>query len=737
MKDFDIRECIRESAGKVEVPEALEPDRIEEKLKQADVLFEKSKKSRMRGRRNFYIGYAASAAVLVAVCSFVLFGGVKQGIVFSDSKTEQAAAQSATDKVVSQAAMPGQSEADQDASQSSVVGQAENALSEEKTTAAEQDSEKQESVKQESTKERLILPKEDAGELYKVATDYGQVYDVIDQIEYYYMVVNDAIASSSVRDLEKQMSGATADGAAYMETAEEESVGYSTTNLQTEGVDESDIVKTDGSCLYIVSNNRIFILDITKGKPELLTDFSLPTSNASSDIVEIYVDDDQLLVIAEEKETQLREVYQTTEDNSVDSSSEKQGAAGVNVIGTEKYRTVTSLQTKLYTYSVENPGKPELLGTVGLDGYYYTSRKIDDVVYLFTEDLMSEECRNSTREEEDWVPLAGGERIAADCIYIPESGSCSLIIASVDVDQPEAVVDNVMIVNNNVDIYVSTEAVYLYHTQWRNSTSTEIAKFTLQDGVINAVGGTSVKGSVQDTFAVNESQGMLRILTCSNSTNEGSSLYILDENLALTGKLEGIAPGETVYAARYLGDMAYFVTYRNMDPLFAADLSDPANPVILGELKITGYSDYLHMWTEGKMFGIGYETDPDTGSRQGIKLSMFDISDPVNLSVSDSVCITNADYSPALNQYKTVLADTGANLIGFVVTEYDRTEKNTYLLYQWKNGKLENLLATELGDNAECVRGLYAGDYFYIVTQQSVVAFSRTNGYEKVGDCVF
>lgn len=706
MKDFDIRESIRESAESVEIPGKLKPDRIEERLIQADVLYCKNREMNIHRRRSFYIGYGAGAAVLLAVCCFALFGGMNRGFVSSDSVAEdKAAMQEAKEEQIFMA----------EAEKNAIIEQSQ------------------------AVKDSAMLPKEDAGDLYKVADDYGQVHDAIAQAEYYY-VVNDAVESVEIREFSKKMESfddALADMAVSTEAAAKESISYSTTNLQTEGVDESDIVKTDGFCLYLVSNNQIFILDITKGKPEKRISFSLPTSNASSDIVEMYVADNRLLIIAEEKETRLREVNFTTEGKSANSSGDEQEIPeSNNVMAVEKYRTVTSSRTMMYTYSLENPGKPALLGTVSLDGYYYTSRKIGDMVYLFTEDRLSE-VYSSTREDESWIPLAGGEPIAADCIYIPESGSSSLIIASVNVEQPETVVDNVMIVNNSVDIYVSTEAVYLYHMQWDGSVTTEIAKFSLQGGVINAVGAASVKGRVQDTFAVNESQGMLRILTCSDSTDEGSSLYILDEKLALTGKLEGIAPGETVYAARYLGDMAYFVTYRNIDPLFAADLSDPTDPVILGELKITGYSDYLHMWTEGKMFGIGYETDPDTGSREGIKLSMFDISDPVNLSVSDSVCITNADYSPALSQYKTVLGEADANLIGFVVTEYDRTQKNTYLLYQWKDGKLENLLATEIGENAEVVRGLYAGDYFYIVTQQSVIAFSRTNGYENVGAYVF
>ena len=133
------------------------------------------------------------------------------------------------------------------------------------------------------------------------------------------------------------------------------------------------------------------------------------------------------------------------------------------------------------------------------------------------------------------------------------------------------------------------------------------------------------------------------------STNR---LYTFDENLKQAGILDHIAEGEEIYAARYLGDTVYFITYRNTDPLFAVDLSDLSNPKLLGELKITGFSEYLHFWEDDKLLGIGFETDPDTGRTKGLKLVMFDISDPVNLKAVDSLTINNCYHSPALYNYK-------------------------------------------------------------------------------------
>lgn len=139
-----------------------------------------------------------------------------------------------------------------------------------------------------------------------------------------------------------------------------------------------------------------------------------------------------------------------------------------------------------------------------------------------------------------------------------------------------------MIVNDHAAVYVSTTAIYLYKENYNSSSITsitEIAKFSMKQGILDAVGAANVPGTVRDTFAVHEYQGRLRILTTSQGS-EGSenNLYLFDENLESVGKLEALAQGEQIYSARFLGTMAYFVTYRNMDPLFAVDLSDEKNP---------------------------------------------------------------------------------------------------------------------------------------------------------------
>lgn len=739
MSERNIRDRIRESAEDIQVPEGLLPENIERKLEQSK---ENKRKSRKKaGRKSFYIAYAVSAAVLLAVCSYALFRVTGTGIVQSGKASAQA------QDIAAEAAMPELMPAEEN---TALAGD-EPALEQQEKAGEIAEAEKLTEAEQELQAEKK---KSDAGELYVVASDYDQVYNVIrDYIESNISISRNDVFEASIDEAFSGMSDGISSAPMQQEImkmnqdlSEDNYSGYSTTNLQTQGVDESDIIKTDGSYIYLVSNNKIYVIDIRNGAPKEAAVVSLPENSDYSQIQEIYTDNGYLIVIAEEWKTGLEKIYYPTdesigegsgviplgEEEDSDVGMQKADPQDRSISDVERhYYTITQYQTMIYTYSLENKKSPKLLGSVGQDGSYDTSRKIGEKLYLFTRESF-DVMRGETSY--DWIPLAGGERIAADCIYLPEHGGNGMIISSVDINEPDKIQDNVMIVNQSAQIYVSTEAVYLYHSNYLNGTPvTEIAKFELKDGYIDAAGAASVKGTVSDTFAVNEYQGMLRILTNVNYSNEGSSLYILDEKLSLTGSLEGVAPGEYIYAARYLGDMAYFVTYRNMDPLFAVDLSDPKQPVILGELKITGYSDYLHLWEDGTMLGIGYETDPEDGSRQGVKLAMFDISDPLNMKVLDSVCIGNADYSPALDQYKTVLADVKENMIGFVVTEYNRKENNTYLLFQWQDGKFKNILTESIESGAANFRGLYSGKYFYIVSPEKITAYDRSNSFKKEG----
>ncbi len=746
MTEQELLEKIKASADEIDIPEEISPEKMKSKLD--------GRKKRASGRR---IAAAAVVAVVLA--------GIGGGAVLSHVREDVPMV--AQEDEASGGADEGTAEAENEAAAGSAA---------------------------------TAEPKKDAGALYVVADNYGDVYDLLN-MRYqetgvpaiYDTADNAAITSGAAADedavtdiveadsaaadydmdtgavLESAVDAAGTDavqelqaqskqrGESHSSSDKGEEDGYSRTNVQTAGVDESDIVKTDGSYIYMVCDDAVKIIDVRGEAMKIAGEVSISMDSATDRVLEMYVDGDMLNLIVQKEKTDLEE------------KDAKKRA----------YYVETHVETELLTYDITNRRKPVLSGSITQDGYYKTSRKMGNIVYLFTQEWMN--LPDLTREEAvigkdagGWIPLVNGEAIAADCIYVPECGESGLIISSTDIKNPGEIVDNTMIMNDYVDIYVSSEALYLYGTDYSESgVKTQIAKFSLKDGVIQAVGATQAAGEVRDTFAINEYDGTLRLLTTDWSRGENENqLYVFDGDLKPVGELTGIAEGEQIYAARYFGDTAYFVTYRNTDPLFAVDLSDAKHPKILSELKITGFSEYLHFWGEDKLVGIGYETNPDNGAQEGVKLTMFDISDPAELKTLGTCVIDNLDYSPALYDYKCVLADAGENLLGFAGQSYDYSgsgewqEDDSYFLFAWEDGDFKNLLTEKIGvdenktpnvndsdltSNAEDLtvenavadvlyagediadyRGLYVGERFYLAGPDCVISYDREKGYRMI-----
>ena len=176
------------------------------------------------------------------------------------------------------------------------------------------------------------------------------------------------------------------------------------------------------------------------------------------------------------------------------------------------------------------------------------------------------------------------------------------------------------------------------------------------------------------------------------------------------------------------------VAFRQTDPLFSIDLSDPKKPKVLGKLKISGFSEYLHGYGEGMLLGLGMEADEKDGAVEGMKLSMFDISDPSDVKETAKEDLTEYGYAEALYDYKEVLADQEKNLIGFLASGYDKTDKYRcdYLLYSYENGKFVQRMkmdCKEKGNVVGYIRGTYIGDSFYLLYEDGMVQkYSLDNG---------
>lgn len=573
-------------------------------------------------------------------------------------------------------------------------------------------------------------------EPFTYAKSPEQIYEIL-----YESLLNDADAGSAAapyssgttvmqNEMTARIQAADSAGAesGYLPPQAAAGTDFSETNLQEAEVDEGDIVKTDGKYLYILRQDLTFaIIEAEKNGGRLLSVTKLPAGD-NAWLHEMYLDGDTLWIIASESATALQ-----SED--------------------DVYYTDTHRQIKLFTCDVSDRSTPVLTGTVTQEGSYETSRKNGSCLYLFTSyrpDL------RDTFEESVVMPRINGTEVSAGDVYLPESlnDTAYLVISSVRTDAPEEVCDSKILVSGVSNYYVSKENIYIANEQYDTGYAmTEITKFHYEDGGITGTAAGSVKGYLNDSFSMNEHDGNLRVVTTytgdefnavrdfvgnltgefyEENWEEHNALYVLNESMQQIGAVEGLAEGETIRSARFLGDTGYFVTFRQTDPLFSVDLSDPENPVVLGELKVSGFSSYLHFYGENRLLGIGYEADEETGTVSGLKLSMFDVSDPSNVTEIHRTVLPGVTWCPAIEDYKSILADPEKNVIGFycdnryLVFSYDeKTGFTSELIYDFYS----DLLVGQADYNT--MRGLYIDGTFYLAGNTFLISFDMEKEFEK------
>ncbi|GHT84050.1 hypothetical protein FACS18947_0930 [Bacteroidia bacterium] len=717
MEEDRLLEEIRKSADPIEAPESLQPDSMKEKLTE-------------RGKKTYHglvyrIGGTAAAVLVFAV---LLTTVVKYRIGTGDRNTDVTMQQeTAAENTDSMSAKDAESAKNVESAE--VTGDLNESVTEEMPI-------------DEGTLKELYYPAKNYDEVIEQlsATNWAKVVPEEDGMigpvpEMVTQSVNDS-AESAVQegstDVAKGDSTASNSGGSTQ--------NHSATNLQVEGVDEGDIVKTDGNYLYIIARNRVVrIIEINGKEMKEIAVVQMENSNGEEEVIEIYLTGKTLNVITQSYANSLEQT-----DNETYYMD---------------YRAITTL----YTYSLANPEKPKCTGKVSQDGNYHTSRKVNGYVYLFTSFYptgirpLDDVARGTASETV--IPYVNEKMVAASDIYLPVEpygGVGYTVMSSVSMKVPDKVTDQKVILQNAGQFTITTENIYIQNSNWsQGGDQTGIAKFHFENGKITGVGAGNVPGTITDTFAINEYNGFLRVLTTVWSSNGGSSpsmgqsnyVTILDQKMNQTGQIRDLAQGETIYSARFMGDIGYFVTYRNMDPLFSVDLSDPSNPKVLGELKITGFSEYLHFYDKNKLLGIGWETDPDNGARLGMKLSMFDISDPADVKEIDKTVIKNIDAFPGETNYKALLLDPQENIIGLGTASWGSgSEIYSYMVFAYQAGKgFVNQLTYVFssfkmdgyyqGFGNE--RGVFVGDTFYVVRDDQVVAFDRKDRYRRIGTLVF
>lgn len=682
----DFIEKILKETEDVKVPESLKPENIETMLKEHDA-------KKQRGK--IYRFGTLAAACLV----FVAGMGMYQSGMFDKAKhTEGAVVNEAVTEVMLDAP---EEKAEEKASEEADV-------SEEKDTVG------------------TLAMAEGYEQIYKCFENYKDQYVYSDEEEIGglfnglgFLESKDTVAEAAVEesaDMSTSSYGAGND--------------YSTTNTREEDVDEGDIVKTDGCYLYILKDNRktVSIVDTQGGQSNMELVSEIDTEDIDT-IEEMYLtsDKNQLILIGNKwKEEQNADgIY----ENGIEDSE-------VLYCGDVAWFNGT---TVAITYDLTNHKNPKEVGRVKQAGSYQTSRLADGYLYLFSNYGVAIDF---LRKEDPitYIPEINGKMMDFEDICLPQQNLASryIVATSIDSKKPSEICESKAILADYGQLYVSKKHIYFYETEYKNDQDiTVIRSISYKKGKLTTGHKGNVPGYVPDDFSIDEYKGYLRVITTvydNSKKTETNQVTVLDEKLDVVGKIENLAKDEVVYSARLMGDTGYFVTFRQTDPLFSVDFSDPTNPKIIGKLKIPGFSEYLHPWGERKLLGIGMDADEETGITNGMKLTMFDISDPSDVKEEDTYLLENYYYSEALYDYKCVLASKDKNVIGLAC---ENGEGMNYLLFSYddKTGFKLNMEEDVNGSNWYGTRGIYINDMIYVIRGNVIEAYSLKN-FEKKDDYI-
>ncbi len=512
--------------------------------------------------------------------------------------------------------------------------------------------------------------------------------------------------------------GKTSDSARVMEESVAQSSDYSTTNIQVEGVDEADIVKNDGKYIYAIAQNKLFIIDAfpAEGMNKIATiDFNLQSP------IELFISkNSNRLIVFTNGYSNYNYYY----------SYEKSVPFDERV--TQPYWNVTSF-VSANIYDITNKANPVLVKTIDLEGSYLSSRLIGEKAYFVINtypnfyypmrpypvamDAAPSRPAGPMTDENNIIPLiridgredrvAKVNEIGIMPRVVPES---FITIASIDLQNLELIKETV--VGSARNLYSSQDNLYLAEQSWEysdyngpipleaglivkslyfpNLTTTEktiISKFHLSDGKISYAGQGVAPGHILNQFSMDEFNNNFRIATTvGNSWGEGenaskNNLYVFNNDMNLVGVLEELAPGETIYSVRFMGERAYMVTFKKVDPLFVIDVANPTNPQVLGKLKIPGYSDYLHPIDSTHIIGIGKDAIESSYGTfawyQGMKMAIFDVTDVANPKEMHKIVIGDRGTdSEALNDHKAFLYNKEKKLLVIPVDLAEILDKN-------------------------------------------------------------
>ena len=434
----------------------------------------------------------------------------------------------------------------------------------------------------------------------------------------------------------------------------DDSNGYTGTNLQESGVDEADVVKTDGEFMYVAGSygaNTSDQISVVRVASPMTAVSAMHVKGSVSDLFLYEKSKDQKLLVVLYRPINFRgETWVET------------GMTDVAFIGIPYWIPIKA-KTGVAIFDITDPSVPTEVKTLEFDGYMVTSRRIENRLHVVIQFLpglpppylLEDEIADMTIQ--DLVPyyadVTGTDQetdrhqlVAPEDFYHPDidGGGSIVSMVTLDLDNLDLPLSSTGVVADASIVYASTQALYITSTFWntRLTTSEEpaqqtiIYKFDLTSDPLRGRGFVTVPGRAINQFSLGEYDNVLRIATTTGwsrrsqptSKNHVYCIGTQDNKLEVLGSLEDLAPGEEIYAARFIGPRGYLVTFVTIDPLFTLDLSDPTDPKVAGELKVPGYSEYIHPWGDNHLLTIGKDALEVNGNAwyQGLQLNIFDIS---------------------------------------------------------------------------------------------------------------
>ena len=511
---------------------------------------------------------------------------------------------------------------------------------------------------------------------------------------------------------------------------------YGKTNVQVEGVDEADIIKNDGKHLYLMRNSSLHIFS------------AYPADNMKEISYIVFKDcfDDELISYYSANEIFLYNNYLAVLLSTYEKDYAKQ-------------------RTMVLVYDVSDPAAPVFVQRFAQDGFYLSARITNGRLVLvtnhtkfFTYDYNSNgyTCK---ADEENVIPrvyvgAADGVAVAENNLSIADAENPTgfTVVSLYNMDDLSQPVSSEAVLGGGTEMFCTDENLFISRVCYKtkeyvtdtardslmiaaeSEATTEIYSFSFADGNIVPVATGSVPGRPLNQFSMDEHNGYFRIAVTLGNDN---GLYVLDSNLSVVGECERYGKDEQIQSVRFLGDWAYVVTFRQTDPLFVIDLTQPTQPVLAGEVKLPGFSAYLHPIGNGLLLGIGYG-GTESGLDGSAKISLFDVSDPKNPVEADFIVHSNASLSTEHKAFCTVSDGS------FMIPMYKYGTKSEYGYDVWvqENGGVLHFAVEDkkiVLRNEFCCQDLYTnpqrvtyiGNVAYAVAtyqSPSLYAFDMTNG---------